>query len=522
MSTLKVNNLQVGQSATASQNFTLYQPSTPDGTVRLGYGNPGSVTDTLTVKNDGSVGIGVTNPTEKLQVVGRITSTLAIRAGTSSAVASSNELLSVLGQASIRNDGTVSAAGYLINADTTASTTQPFLYFSDTAGNRAGWGIRYSDTRSVLYGQGGLSFQTGTSGFNESNERVRITSTGNIGIGTTTSYTTGGNYVTTILGSDILAAGPSSANMFYIRYQGVLGHYAWQTYHSTSNSGAIQLQPYGGNVGIGTTNPTYKLDVEGSSNITTQLSLWGKTIGQPQTLVEPGRIYATSAGLGPGQLLLNPTGGNVGIGTDNPGSRLTVFGGSNKTSSDGALFVLSSQDPQSSAFQLVFQRTAGGSGAYYSIQSVEQNTGYRDILFQPNGGNTEFFGNVGIGTTNPSYLLHSAGTSAFGDATYPYIIQYIGFISNGSTFTLPAGRWMGELHYIWGNNTGRSAKRIVAFSKAPGAINNGYSSTITDLNNGGSGVLGYSFNQSTGVFTWSVSDGSTSSGYAWILYHLGA
>ena len=50
MSTLKVNNLQVGQDATATNNFTLYQPAVPDGTVRLGVGNSGSVGDLLTVK----------------------------------------------------------------------------------------------------------------------------------------------------------------------------------------------------------------------------------------------------------------------------------------------------------------------------------------------------------------------------------------------------------------------------------------------------------------------------------------
>jgi hypothetical protein len=105
--------------------------------------------------------------------------------------------------------------------------------------------------------------------------------------------------------------------------------------------------------------------------------------------------------------------------------------------------------------------------------------------------------------------------------TYPYRIAHIGYIYNGVTYTLPSGRWQGELHYTWGNNTGRTAKRIVGFAKAPGAAGNGYSSTITDLNSGGSGVLAYAFNQSTGVFTWSVSDGSTSTGYAWILYHVG-
>ena len=44
MSTLKTNNVQVGQSVTATNNFTLYQPASPDGTVRLGVGNTGATT----------------------------------------------------------------------------------------------------------------------------------------------------------------------------------------------------------------------------------------------------------------------------------------------------------------------------------------------------------------------------------------------------------------------------------------------------------------------------------------------
>lgn len=55
MSTVKANNHQVGQSATANQNFTLYQPTVPDGTVRLGVGNAGATTaDALTVTNAGN------------------------------------------------------------------------------------------------------------------------------------------------------------------------------------------------------------------------------------------------------------------------------------------------------------------------------------------------------------------------------------------------------------------------------------------------------------------------------------
>ena len=63
MSTLKTNNVQVGQSVTATNNFTIYQPSTPDGTVRIGVGNSGATTaDVLTANSSGNVGIGTSSP----------------------------------------------------------------------------------------------------------------------------------------------------------------------------------------------------------------------------------------------------------------------------------------------------------------------------------------------------------------------------------------------------------------------------------------------------------------------------
>ena len=62
MSTVKVLNCQIGQSLTASQNFVWYQPATPDGTVRLGNGNAGSVTDLVTLTSAGRLGVGTVSP----------------------------------------------------------------------------------------------------------------------------------------------------------------------------------------------------------------------------------------------------------------------------------------------------------------------------------------------------------------------------------------------------------------------------------------------------------------------------
>ena len=45
MSTVKSKKLQVGTDATATNNFTIYQPATPDGTLRVGVGNADSPTE---------------------------------------------------------------------------------------------------------------------------------------------------------------------------------------------------------------------------------------------------------------------------------------------------------------------------------------------------------------------------------------------------------------------------------------------------------------------------------------------
>jgi hypothetical protein len=56
MSLIKANAVQVGQSPTATQNFTLAVPSSPDGTIKLARGNSGATTqDVMNVSNAGVV-----------------------------------------------------------------------------------------------------------------------------------------------------------------------------------------------------------------------------------------------------------------------------------------------------------------------------------------------------------------------------------------------------------------------------------------------------------------------------------
>ena len=58
MSKIIAKNIQIGNSNTASQNFTLAVPSTPDGTIKLARGNAGATTSDI-LEVDGSDNIGI-------------------------------------------------------------------------------------------------------------------------------------------------------------------------------------------------------------------------------------------------------------------------------------------------------------------------------------------------------------------------------------------------------------------------------------------------------------------------------
>lgn len=202
----------------------------------------------------------------------------------------------------------------------------------------------------------------------------------------------------------------------------------------------------GGNVGIGTNSPGSILDISAGTNLNlavTQLALdnfsnegIGITFSRTSSdadLMALGVVSTDKLGLFSREGIIFGTGGtslysqvsesmcitgtgNVGIGTTSPSYKLDVNGDIN---SGGTLYTnlfnfrsndvktnpatvgrFSTLTGGSSDFELTFTRSAIGAGAYYAIQSVEQNVGFRDLVLQPNGGS------VGIGTTTPSTKLH--------------------------------------------------------------------------------------------------------------------
>ena len=131
-----------------------------------------------------------------------------------------------------------------------------------------------------------------------------------------------------------------------------------------------------GSVGIGTDTPDSKLDVKGPSASPADgnqtLSITNTTGGTQLNLGTAENSYGwieAREGATLRNLLLQPNGGNVGIGTTNPGSKLEVDGTINFNASGDRGFICS---PSQGTFSLGDIDEIGG-GAYLSTDSTNMN-----------------------------------------------------------------------------------------------------------------------------------------------------
>ena len=375
---------------------------------------PGSTSNALTsrlaIRSDGKVGINTTVPSHQLHVSGDVfisggstipnllTTNITV---TNSILSNSNVTTSTIG--SLLNTNLISTNSTVTNSILTTSSIGTLI------NTNASMGIMYV-TNSAGIMLNGLDRPMITRGFDPF-------LTGNFaGAGRWGLFMEGG---ATTLG---IPAGGSGRRHQFVSYND----------NSTINTTYMTILETG-NVGIGTTTPGKKLEVNGDTQVTglTTSSLF--CTGQ---IFQNGiQIVASTTGSqwqGAVNSNLWYTGGNIGIGTSSPISKLHVSGGNIQLNNSGtrSSLIISGgvSSGQGSKIQLI---GGGGGGSSVEIDLTTYDPGANDptsrisavdenfssnLLFQTkipgaatNALATRLYirndGNVGIGTTSPGYGL---------------------------------------------------------------------------------------------------------------------
>jgi hypothetical protein len=244
----------------------------------------------MAIDENGNVGIGTTSPSYKLDVNGaaRIANAVIVNGGSSS------------------NWGRLNVGGQI------QSSGSIYSYDSVCVGNNSG---NCDSSGGVVLGKadGIVSLTTGTSYFNG----------GNVGIGQTSPHAK--LDISSNGGSDGIVIYQQADNTETIQTY-IDGHWSDRTTYAGGCCNVLALEPDVGNVGIGTTSPGAKLEVNGSIRIPDDTSTGKLQIGSNGSyLSRQSSDGSTILQTGQAYLLLNPTGNYVGIGTTGPSHPLHVY-----------------------------------------------------------------------------------------------------------------------------------------------------------------------------------------------------
>jgi hypothetical protein len=421
----------------------------------------------------GNVGIGTTSPSQKLEVVGTISS--GAGAGASNLGMDFGGLLTpsampsqVRGVIGALNSGTGVAAGSI------------------------GYQPRTGVSAAHIF-------------FTEQSEKMRITSSGNVGIGTTSPTqkldVRDGELVFTQSSVNQNPSGRIRFNEYgnstvsgsYMEYNGASNYFSMFTNSETVNyeflravrGSHLLLQPSSGNVGIGTTSTSYKLDVSGDGRFggtttaaNTALTVRARSgdLGDLRFRFDAAgtlqRSYISdyytgeasnigfernnSTGVGvitfdtsngsfsPSERMRITSAGNVGIGTTNPTQRLEVNGDARFT---GKIYTNAGE---LDSVGIVGKAIANGWAARYDSNNANYSGFFFDanndasMVLRDDAGNMNVYlrsdsnsylngGNLGIGTNSPSEKLHVYNGKAY--------VTPIPYAANQSAYALKIGAY---------------------------------------------------------------------------------
>jgi hypothetical protein len=284
-------------------------------------------------------------------------------------------------------------------------------------------------------------------------ERMRITSGGNVGIGTTSPTSPGGftkivhisgGYASLVLTSTI----PSKTWEIGVNSTSLLTFYDGVSDRMVINTS--------GNVGIGTTSPGKLLSVgtaSGTGDIGVAGDIW---IGENSHQAGGGNMFIAGSGTGDRDFNLNQYNGssfitnffvnggngNVGIGTTSPGTKLEVNGNIKLSSTAGSTSTPSNiwlgndfSDGVTRNKLKVYLYNSGNEQYGFTIGSSGDiqyhSNAYHDFYIANSlSVRINSSGNVGIGTTSPTHLLSLSRTTQA--AAYQLNINNAGGISDGN------------------------------------------------------------------------------------------
>ena len=239
--------------------------------------------------NSGNVGVGTTAPTTKLHVVGGIYSTHVIES---------------------------------------ANTNGFRLVVTGPGDSRATWTYDGGSTTTRLTSATNVKTSFGSNGIGD---RLYLDLSGNVGINTTTPggklHVMGAMQAPATSGTAMnssfrIGAAPSTNLVLDVGVSAATSVYTWLQSRNQTNYALnydLALNPNGGNVGIGTTAPTYKLHVQGGSiNSSGGLCIAGDC---KTSWSQVGGSQWTTSGT-----TINYSTGNVGIGTASPTEKLDITG----------------------------------------------------------------------------------------------------------------------------------------------------------------------------------------------------